>query len=95
MKNESQIVELLAELLKKQDRYEEILTRLVDVTGAHGKTLDSHSQIFGKQEILLTKIVEGQDRLIYEFHKMNDHLLTRQEKIEDRVSRLEDKVFKS
>lgn len=63
MKNEAQIVELLAETLKKQDRREALLGKLVEITSKHSE--------------ILTKVVEGQDRLIYEFHKMNDHLLTR------------------
>ncbi len=46
------------------------------------------------QEEILNKLVEGQERLIQEFRKTNDHLLTRQEKLEDRIVRLEDKVFK-
>lgn len=81
MKNEDRIVELLAESLRKQDRHEEILKQLVDGQLA---LLDSHK-----------KLETGQRDLINEFHKMNDHLLTRQEKMEDRISRLEDKVFKS
>lgn len=80
MKNEDRIVELLSETVKKQDRQEEILE---------------------KHRAILERLAEGQVKLIdeviglrQEFHKMNDHLLTRQEKMEDRISRLEDRVFK-
>jgi len=88
MKNEDKIVEILAESLKKQDRQEELLSKLVD---SHSELLDSHAK-HGK---ILEKLVDGQERLIDQFHKMNDHLLMKQEKLEDRVVRLEDKVFKS
>jgi len=55
MKSEDRIVELLAEMLRKQDRHEEII---------HG------------QSTLLKELVSGQQELIRQFHKMNDHLLT-------------------
>ena len=47
-----------------------------------------------RQEEILNKQTKLLETLVDQFHKMNDHLLTRQDKIEDRVARLEDKVFK-
>ena len=80
MKNEDRIVEILAETLIRQDKHEEILKKL----------LESQEKFLQSQD----KLVDGQERLILEFHKMNDHLLTKQDKIEDRVIRLEDAVFR-
>ena len=55
-----------------------------------------------RHEEILEKLAQGQLKLIdevtglrTEFHRMNDHLLTKQEKMEDRISRLEDRVFKN
>ncbi len=80
MKNEDRIAELLAEMLRKQDRHEEVI--------------HSQSEILKSHSTFLKELVEGQQELIRQFHRMNDHLLTKQEKMEDRISRLEDKVFK-
>lgn len=80
MKNEDRIAEILAEALKR---------------------LDKHSELFEKQGEILERMLIGQEILTQElvglrqdFHKMNDHLLTRQDNSENRISRLEDKVFK-
>jgi len=116
MKNEERIIEILAESLRKQDRQEELLTKLVESHLKQGETMEKHgtilerqgsliekqgvilekqSGILEKQSGILGKLLEGQERLTTEFHRMNDHLLTKQEKMEDRIVRLENKVFKA
>ncbi len=69
--------------------------RLIELMAEALKRQDQHADILERHETLLKKLVDGQEKLVYEFHKMNDHLLTRQETMESRISRLEDKVFLS
>lgn len=109
MKNEERIIEILAESLRKQDRQEELLTKLVESHLKQGETMEKHGAILERQGALiekqgvilekqsgiLGKLLEGQERLTSEFHRMNDHLLTKQDKMEDRIVRLENKVFKA
>lgn len=94
MKNENKIIEILAESLRKQDRQEELLTKLVESHVSHGAMIEKQSGILEKQSGILGKLLEGQERLTTEFHRMNDHLLTKQEEMGNRIMRLEDKVFK-
>tara|TARA_R110000868_G_scaffold93516_3_gene258632 strand:- start:487 stop:795 length:309 start_codon:yes stop_codon:yes gene_type:complete len=102
MKNEERIIEILAESLRKQDRQEELLTKLVESHLKQGETLEKHGTLIEKQGVILEKqsgilgkLLEGQERLTTEFHRMNDHLLAKQDKMEDRIVRLENKVFKA
>lgn len=102
MKNEERIIEILAESLRKQDRQEELLTKLVESHLKQGETMEKHGTLIEKQGVILEKqsgilgkLLEGQERLTTEFHRMNDHLLTKQDKMEDRIVRLENKVFKA
>lgn len=66
MKKKDRIVELLAESLKRQDRQEDIL--------------NGHTKILSELVNGQIELVKGQRELIDQFHRMNDHLLTRQEK---------------
>lgn len=60
MKNEDRIVELLAESLQRLDRQEDLLKQLVE----------SQKQLSFNQ----IKLVDSHEKLVSEFHKMNDHL---------------------
>ena len=60
-----------------------------------GTLIEKQGGILEKQSGILGKLLEGQERLTSEFHRMNDHLLTKQDKMEDRIVRLENKVFKA
>ena len=77
MKNEERIIEILAESLRKQDRQEELLTKLVESHLKQGETLEKHGTLIEKQGVILEKqsgilgkLLEGQERLTTEFHRM-------------------------
>ncbi|MEQ9301144.1 MAG: hypothetical protein RIF33_21390 [Cyclobacteriaceae bacterium] len=72
--------------MKNEDRIVELLSESL-------RKQDRHEEILVNQGTLLKKMVEGLDQLNGQFLKMNDHLLTKQDKMEDRLSRLEDHVF--
>jgi hypothetical protein len=88
MKNEDRVVEILAELLRKQDQHDEKLNRIISIQERQGETLDKHTELF----TLFISEIKG---LRSDFNRMTDFLQTKQDKLEDRVKRLEDSVFRS
>ena len=73
--------------MKNEDKIIELLAESL-------QRQDRHEDILREQQDILKKILGIQEKLADQFHRMNEHLLTKQEKMEDRISRLEDKVFK-
>jgi len=86
MKDESKIVELLAESLLRADRHEELLGQLI-------KRADNH-------DILLEKLVNGQNKTNLALNELGlsnvriVEVLENNLKLEGRVKKLENKVFK-
>ena len=94
MKNENKIVELLAETLRKQDKQEELLQMHATLLQNQGKLLQNQGKILEGHTVLLERLVESQEGLRSDFHKMNDHLLTRIDQTDERIKRLEDRDAK-
>ncbi|MEM9833982.1 MAG: hypothetical protein AAF944_25345 [Bacteroidota bacterium] len=100
MKNQTRIEELLAESLRQQDRQSEILE-------GHGKLLEKLVESDERQNTLLEKLVEGQvlltgqisnlqieiKSLRGDMNKLFDYLQTKHDKLEERIKRIEDRVF--
>ncbi|MEM0938938.1 MAG: hypothetical protein AAF600_06945 [Bacteroidota bacterium] len=102
MKNEDRIVELLAESLKRLDQQENILNQhakiLNELIQSQKELVQSQKELAQSQKELIggqLKLVQVQEQLIDKFHKMNNYLLTKQEKIKNKIIRLKDENFKN
>ena len=83
------------------DRHTSILERHTSLMERQGDILERQGDILERHEAQLKKLVEGQDVMAGElkglrsdFHKMNDHLLTRLDQTDERIKRLEDRDAK-
>ncbi len=86
---------ILEKLVVGQEKHGAILEKLVVGQEKHGAILEKLVVGQEKHATLFETMTYELKGLREDFHKMNDHLLIRQEKMEERISRLEDKVFKS
>lgn len=76
MKNEDRIVELLAEMLIKQDRHDELLAKIVD-----GQV--TNNQVLEKHEKLLEKLVDGQLKTNEILRSHNERLASLEKGVSD------------
>ena len=83
------------------DRHTSILERHTSLMERQGDILERQGDILERHEAQLKKLVEGQDVMAGElkglrsdFHKMNDHLLTRLDQTDERIKRSEDRDAK-
>lgn len=82
MKNENRIEELLAESLKKQDRQEELLKKLVDLQSESNSRLNLHEEV-------LKSLLDGQNRLIDLQEATNNRLDTHEAVFRDMAEKMD------
>ncbi len=102
MKNESRIEELLADLLRTQDRQTGVLEKQGTIMEKHSTILEKHSTIMEKQGTILEKhsmllehLVKGQDKLSDQFERLftfiQDSMMHRMDEMDARIRKLEGK----
>jgi len=82
MKNENRIEELLAESLKKQDRHEDLLKKLVDLQSESNSRLNLHEEV-------LKSLLDGQNRLIDLQEATNNRLDTHEAVFRDMAEKMD------
>lgn len=70
MKNENKIVELLTEMVRKQDQHEEILKEHTHLFGEITDRLDQQGDALGR----IVHILDGISKRLSEFDNLNERL---------------------